>query len=68
MCIRDSFIINSQKLEESYSRFINQLFKNPPPQGQDLIKEIVLRQSAGFDPFAQVREEMGMGAMQPALD
>jgi phosphatidylserine/phosphatidylglycerophosphate/cardiolipin synthase-like enzyme len=62
------FIINSQKLEESYSKFINQLFKNPPPQGQDLIKEIVLRQSAGFDPFAQVREEMGMGAMQPALD
>ncbi|KRF03516.1 hypothetical protein ASG88_22185 [Nocardioides sp. Soil777] len=62
------FIINSLALEKSYSKFINYLFKNPPPQGQDLVKEIILRQSAGYDPFAQVREEMGMGAMQPALD
>jgi hypothetical protein len=62
------FIINSKTLEKSYSKFINYLFKNPPPQGQDLVKEIILRQSAGYDPFAQVREEMGMGAMQPALD
>ena len=62
------FIINSKALEKSYSKFINYLFKNPPPQGQDLVKEIILRQSAGYDPFAQVREEMGMGAMQPALD
>ncbi len=62
------FIVNSLTLEKAYSKFINYLFKNPPPQGQDLIKEIVLRQQAGFDPFAQVREEMGMGAMQPALD
>ena len=40
------FIVNSQSLEKAYSKFINYLFKNPPPQGQDLIKEIVLRQQA----------------------
>ena len=61
------FIIRSQSLEEDYSGFINYLFKNPPPQGQDLIKEIVLRRQAGFDPFAQIREDIGMGTMQPAL-
>ncbi len=61
------FIVRSKALEKEYSKFINYLYKNPPPQGQDLIKEIVLRQSAGFDPFALVREEMGMGAMKPAL-
>ena len=61
------FIIRSKELEEDYSKFINYLFKNPPPQGQDLIKLIVLRQRAGLDPYAQIREEMGMGAMQPAL-
>jgi phosphatidylserine/phosphatidylglycerophosphate/cardiolipin synthase-like enzyme len=61
------FIIRSKALEESYSKFINYLFKNPPPQGQDLIKEIVLRRQEGFDPFAQIREDMGMGTMQPAL-
>ena len=38
------FIVNSLTLEKAYSKFINYLFKNPPPQGQDLIKEIVLRQ------------------------
>lgn len=61
------FIIRSQSLEEEYSGFINYLFKNPPPQGQDLIKEIVLRREAGFDPFAQIRQDIGMGAMQPVL-
>ncbi|QIK75624.1 phospholipase D-like domain-containing protein [Nocardioides piscis] len=60
------FIIRSKKLEQKYSRFINYLFKNPPPQGEDLTKEIILRQRAGFDPFAQVRDEMGMGRMTPA--
>jgi hypothetical protein len=61
------FIIRNQSLEEDYSGFINYLFKNPPPQGQDLIKEIVLRHQAGFDPFAQIRQEMGMGTMKPVL-
>jgi len=61
------FIIRSKALEKAYSKFINQLFKNPPPQGEDLVKEIVLRREAGFDPFAQIREEMGMGTMQPVL-
>ncbi|WP_297740077.1 phospholipase D-like domain-containing protein [Nocardioides sp.] len=61
------FIIRSKELEEDYSRFINYLYKNPPPQGQNLIKEIILRQRAGFDPYAQIRAEMGMGAMKPAL-
>ena len=61
------FIIRSKELEKDYSRFINYLFKNPPPQGQELIKEIILRQRGGFDPYAQIRDEMGMGAMQPAL-
>ena len=31
------------------------------------VKEIVLRQQAGFDPFALVREEMGLGNMKPVL-
>lgn len=61
------FVVRSQALEEAYSKFINYLFKNPPPQGQDLTKEIILRQQAGFDPFAQVREDMGMGKMKPAF-
>lgn len=61
------FIIRSKELEEDYSRFIDYLYKNPPPQGQELIKQIILRQRSGFDPFAQVRDEMGMGAMRPAL-
>ena len=61
------FVVRSQELEEDYSRFMRRLYKNPPPQGVDLIKEIVLRQRAGHDPFAQVREEMGMGSMKPAL-
>ncbi|UUZ58136.1 hypothetical protein [Nocardioides sp. B-3] len=61
------FIVRSQSLEEDYSGFINYLFKNPPPQGQELVKEIVLRQQAGFDPFAQVRREMGLGKMKPAM-
>ncbi|MEO5665682.1 MAG: phospholipase D-like domain-containing protein [Nocardioides sp.] len=61
------FIVRSQSLEEDYSGFINYLFKNPPPQGQDLIKEIVLRQQPGFDPFALVRQEMGLGKMKPVL-
>ncbi len=61
------FIIRSKTLEKQYSKFINYLFKNPPPQGQDLIKEIVLRREPGFDPFAKVRREMGLGNMQPVL-
>ncbi len=61
------FIVHSKSLEKKYSRFINRLFKNPPPQGQDLVKEINLRREAGFDPFAQVRQDMGLGNMQPAL-
>ena len=61
------FVVRSKKLEKQYSRFINYLFKNPPPQGQNLTKEIILRQQAGFDPFAQVREDMGMGKMRPSL-
>lgn len=61
------FIIRSKRLERSYSKFINYLFKNPPPQGQDLVKEIVLRRQAGFDPFAQVRQDMGLGKMKPVL-
>ncbi len=61
------FIVRSKKLEHDYTKFINQLFKNPPPQGLNLVKEIKLRRGAGFDPFAQVREEMGMGAMKPAF-
>lgn len=61
------FIVRSRSLEEDYSGFINYLFKNPPPQGQDLIKEIVLRRQPGFDPFANVRQEMGLGKMKPVL-
>lgn len=61
------FIVRSKSLEKSYSRFINYLFKNPPPQGQDLVKEIVLRRQAGFDPFANVRKDMGLGSMEPVL-
>lgn len=61
------FIVRSKSLEKQYSKFINYLFKNPPPQGQDLVKEIVLRREAGFDPFANVREDMGLGTMQPVL-
>ena len=67
MSDEQGFIVKSQSLEEDYSGFIDYLFKNPPPQGQDLIKEIVLRQQAGFDPFALVRQEMGMGKMKPVL-
>lgn len=61
------FIVRSKSLEKKYSKFIDYLYKNPPPQGQDLIKEIVLRQRLGFDPFAHVREDMGLGAMKPVL-
>lgn len=61
------FIVRSRELEEKYSRFINYLFKNPPPQGQDLVKYIELRRAQGMDPFALIREEMGMGNMKPAL-
>lgn len=61
------FIVRSKSLEKTYSKFINYLFKNPPPQGQNLIKEIILRRAAGFDPFVQVREDMGLGKMRPSL-
>lgn len=59
------FIVRSRSLEEDYSNFIDYLYKNPPPQGLNLTKEIVLR-GKRIDPFAQVREEMGMGNMTPA--
>lgn len=62
------FIIRSRELEAKYSKFIEKLYKNPPPQGQNLVKEINLRQKQGFDPFALVREEMGMGNMTPSFD
>ena len=61
------FVVTSRALEAKYSRFINYLFKNPPPQGQDLVKYIELRSARGEDPFALIREDMGMGNMQPAL-
>lgn len=61
------FVVHGKAIEEKYSRFINYLFKNPPPQGLNLVKYIELR-GQGIDPFAHVREEMGMGTMQPALD
>ena len=61
------FIIRSKALEKKYSRFIDYLYKNPPPQGQELVKEINLRREAGFDPFVQVREDMGLGKMKPVF-
>ena len=61
------FIVRSKSLEKKYSKFINYLYKNPPPQGRKPDQGDRAAPAARVDPFAHVREDMGLGNMKPVL-